>query len=188
MECKYKITILEYAFQSVIPNGIVYSGYYNEASDPSVTYTLTLLESHDTQILIDTGYDDAVEENRTLALGCNIDRYISPTEALQRIHVDPDDIKHIFLTHCHWDHIGGIQLFKNAKFYIQKKEYLRWLEVLALPEEYGILKISISRDSINRLVRLAQEDGWYYWTEMLTIYFLMFMFGLRKMGIPLPAS
>lgn len=155
--CKYKITMLEYAFQSIIPNGIVYSGYYDEAPDPSVTYTLALLENKSDLILIDTGYDNEVEENRKLAAGCNIDRYISPAEAIRRVNVNPDDIKHIFLTHCHWDHIGGLQLFKNAKFYIQKKEYLRWLEVLALPEEYDILKISISRDSINRLVQLTQE-------------------------------
>lgn len=157
IECKYKITMLEYAFQSVIPNGIVYSGYYDEASAPSVTYTLALLERNDDLILIDTGYDNTIEENRRLAAGCNIDRYISPVEAVRRINVDPNDIKHVFLTHCHWDHIGGLQLFKNAKFYIQKKEYLRWLEVLALPKEYDILKISISRDSISKLVQLSQE-------------------------------
>ncbi len=156
-ETNYKISILEYAFQSVIPNGIVYSGYYDDAPDPSVTYTLALLESKDHKILIDTGYDDSVEENRNLAAGCDIDRYISPADALRRVGVQPEDINHIILTHCHWDHIGGLQLFPNATFYIQKKEYLRWLEVLALPEEYHTLKISISYDAMDKLTKLANQ-------------------------------
>lgn len=153
----YKISMLEYAFQSKIPNGIVYSGYFNEAPDPSVTYTLTLLESDRHRILIDTGYDDAVEENHVLAAGCNIDRFVSPAEIVKRIGVNPEEISHIILTHCHWDHIGGLHLFANATFYIQKKEYLRWLEVLAFPKEYDTLRISLSYDALSRLVKLAQQ-------------------------------
>lgn len=154
---KYKITMLEYAFQSVIPNGIVYSGYYDGSPEPSVTYTLTLLENKENKILIDTGYDISVEENKTLADGCGIDRFASPIEILRRVNVEADDIKHVILTHCHWDHIGGLQLFRNATFYIQKKEYLKWIEVMSLPKEYDTLKISISRDSIKRLVTLSEE-------------------------------
>ena len=115
----YEITMLEYAFQSVIPNGITYSGYFDKAPDPSVTYTVTLIENDEINILIDTGYDVGIEENRVLADGCDIDRYISPVEALKRIGKNAEDIKNVILTHCHWDHIGGLGLFKNATFYIQ---------------------------------------------------------------------
>ena len=156
-KAEYKISILEYAYQSRIPNSIVYSGYHDEGEDPAVTYTLTLLQNEKRNILIDTGYDDSVEENRQLASGCNIDRYISPAKAVQRAGVAPEDIGHIILTHCHWDHIGGLQLFKNAVFYIQKKEYLKWMEILALPRAYDTLRVSISYDAMDKLTELAKE-------------------------------
>lgn len=153
----YKITLLEYAYQHLIPNGIVYSGYFNDAPDPSVTYTLALLQSKEHTILIDTGYDDTVQENKQLEVSCDIDRYTSPAEIVKRAGVQPEEIEHVILTHCHWDHIGGLQLFPNATFYIQKREYLKWMEVLALPAEYQTLRISLSYDAMNRLQDLAMQ-------------------------------
>lgn len=38
-------------------------------------------------------------------------------DELKRIKVDPRDIHLIFLTHRHWDHIGNLNLFPNAKVY-----------------------------------------------------------------------
>lgn len=35
----------------------------------------------------------------------------------------PEDIKWVFITHMHPDHIGGNRLFKNAKIVFSKKEY-----------------------------------------------------------------
>lgn len=34
-----------------------------------------------------------------------------------------EDITSLVLTHCHWDHIGGLSLFPNAKIYCQREEY-----------------------------------------------------------------
>jgi N-acyl homoserine lactone hydrolase len=34
----------------------------------------------------------------------------------------PDDVKHVILSHLHFDHCGNNYLFKNAKFYVQKEE------------------------------------------------------------------
>ena len=112
----YKITLLEYAYQHLIPNGIVYSGYFNDAPDPSVTYTLALLQSKEHTILIDTGYDDTVQENKQLEVSCDIDRYTSPAEIVKRAGVQPEEIEHVILTHCHWDHIGGVSDITDLTF------------------------------------------------------------------------
>ncbi len=38
-------------------------------------------------------------------------------------NLNPDDIKWIFITHIHPDHIGANQFFKNAKLILSKKDY-----------------------------------------------------------------
>jgi len=39
---------------------------------------------------------------------------------LNKLKVDPRDIHYILLTHRHWDHIGNLELFPNAKIYDAK--------------------------------------------------------------------
>ena len=36
--------------------------------------------------------------------------------------VDTADVTTVFITHAHFDHMGGLDLFPNAMFYIQKRE------------------------------------------------------------------
>lgn len=39
---------------------------------------------------------------------------------LSKLNVNPRDIHMILLTHRHWDHIGNLDLFPNAKIYDEK--------------------------------------------------------------------
>jgi len=42
---------------------------------------------------------------------------------LKKLNLTPEDITKVILTHCHWDHTGGLGLFKNAKFYGNRKDF-----------------------------------------------------------------
>jgi glyoxylase-like metal-dependent hydrolase (beta-lactamase superfamily II) len=42
---------------------------------------------------------------------------------IQRLGYRPEDLKHIILTHMHFDHCGGLPDFPNAKVHVHKKEY-----------------------------------------------------------------
>lgn len=49
--------------------------------------------------------------------------YIRPDEAVKLAGVQPDQITDIVISHAHWDHLGGIDLFPKATIWIQKEEY-----------------------------------------------------------------
>src|SRR5262249_31768377 len=49
--------------------------------------------------------------------------YVAPPDAIAPLGVKPADVTDIFLSHMHWDHAGGIDLFPSARVWVQKEEY-----------------------------------------------------------------
>jgi glyoxylase-like metal-dependent hydrolase (beta-lactamase superfamily II) len=49
--------------------------------------------------------------------------YLRPDEAVKVAGVLPEDVTDIVVSHAHWDHMGGIDLFPKAAVWIQKQEY-----------------------------------------------------------------
>ena len=69
-------------------------------------------------ILVDTG--GTPPDGRYMPYACPQEQY--PEVALRAAGVDPDAVTDVILTHLHWDHAGNNHLFKNAVFYVQRKE------------------------------------------------------------------
>ncbi len=66
-------------------------------------------------ILVDAGMIDTAKTGYK--------NYVRPDLVLQRINVYPSDITDIIITHPHNDHIGGINLFPDAKVWMQKDDF-----------------------------------------------------------------
>ncbi len=49
--------------------------------------------------------------------------YLQPDEALRSTGVRPEEVTDVVISHAHWDHIGGIDLFPKATVWIQRDEY-----------------------------------------------------------------
>jgi glyoxylase-like metal-dependent hydrolase (beta-lactamase superfamily II) len=49
--------------------------------------------------------------------------YVRPSDAIAPLGLKPEDVTDIFLSHMHWDHAGGIDLFPSARVWVQKDEY-----------------------------------------------------------------
>lgn len=49
--------------------------------------------------------------------------YVRPDEAVARAGVEAADVTDVILTHAHWDHADGADLFPKAQVWIQKEEY-----------------------------------------------------------------
>ena len=49
--------------------------------------------------------------------------YLRPDEAVRLAGVAPEDVTDVVISHAHWDHMGGVDLFPKATVWIQKQEY-----------------------------------------------------------------
>jgi glyoxylase-like metal-dependent hydrolase (beta-lactamase superfamily II) len=49
--------------------------------------------------------------------------FLRPDEAVKTAGVNPEDVTDIVISHSHWDHVGGIDLFPKATVWIQREEY-----------------------------------------------------------------
>jgi glyoxylase-like metal-dependent hydrolase (beta-lactamase superfamily II) len=54
--------------------------------------------------------------------------YSTPAEAVARAGVKPEDVTDVIISHVHWDHLDGIDLFPKARVWIQREEFLHHLD------------------------------------------------------------
>lgn len=48
--------------------------------------------------------------------------FLKPSEAIAHAGLKPEDITDVILTHMHWDHADGMDLFPKARIWVQKEE------------------------------------------------------------------
>src|SRR5579871_1935217 len=80
--------------------------------------------------------------------------YIRPDEAVKLAGVKPEEITDIVISHAHWDHMGGIDLFPKATVWIQREEYRYYTGPAWQPGgDHG----GIDREDVLELVRANAE-------------------------------
>jgi glyoxylase-like metal-dependent hydrolase (beta-lactamase superfamily II) len=84
----------------------------------------------------------------------NISDYLRPDQALRLAGLAPEEITDVVISHAHWDHIGGIDLFPKATVWIQKEEFRYYTADAWQP---GGHHGGIDPDDIQQLVRLNTE-------------------------------
>ncbi len=85
----------------------------------TIAYYFWVLKGPTETIIVDTGFTPELAEAR------GIKTYLhTPAEQLHRLGIDRFEVEHVILTHLHWDHLGGLHLFPNATFYVQRRELM----------------------------------------------------------------
>jgi glyoxylase-like metal-dependent hydrolase (beta-lactamase superfamily II) len=51
-----------------------------------------------------------------------------PSVAIARVGLEPEDVTDVIISHVHWDHLDGADLFPKARFWIQREEYERYID------------------------------------------------------------
>jgi glyoxylase-like metal-dependent hydrolase (beta-lactamase superfamily II) len=81
-------------------------------------YAMWLIRGGGRNILFDSGF-----HRERWFKEWTIVNYLRPDEAVKLAGVKPEEVTDVVISHAHWDHIGGIDLFPKATVWIQKEEF-----------------------------------------------------------------
>jgi glyoxylase-like metal-dependent hydrolase (beta-lactamase superfamily II) len=56
-----------------------------------------------------------------------------PSSAVGRMNVRPDEVSDLIISHVHWDHLDGADLFPNATVWLQREEYTHYVDAAGRP-------------------------------------------------------
>lgn len=122
----YRALAVQYAERATTRGDAYYRwASYGEPDGPlDMSYYFWVLQPiHDpaaAPIVVDCGFDPALGER----MGRNT---LCPTgEALTRLGIDPAAVERLVITHIHYDHVGNLHLFPNARMAVAAVEFDFW--------------------------------------------------------------
>jgi glyoxylase-like metal-dependent hydrolase (beta-lactamase superfamily II) len=145
---EYSIQAIRYATSPNVPvSELVVDGPKDQKIDIAMVVWLVRGGGH--TILFDSGF-----HRDTFLKDFPMKDYLRPDEAVKLAGVQPDAVTDIIISHAHWDHMGGIDLFPKAQVWIQSEEYRYYTGAAWQPGgDHG----GIDPEDVKALVRLNIE-------------------------------
>jgi glyoxylase-like metal-dependent hydrolase (beta-lactamase superfamily II) len=121
----YEVFAIRYASIPGFPVNALIAG-----ADPqrklSIAMTIWLIRGNGHNILVDSGF-----YHPQFFTQFKVESFIKPSEAVGQPGIMPagqpaltaEDITDVVITHMHWDHADGMDLFPKARIWLQKDEY-----------------------------------------------------------------
>jgi len=151
----YSVWVLEFANVPNYPlSGLVY-GAHNQGHR-RLPYCYILIKGAGHIALVDVGYDHKAY-GEVLANTYGVRDWKPPRTVLAECGITPADVTTVFLTHSHFDHMGNIEGFPSATFYIQERELSKWVWTMSLEHRFRWLMLGIDPGDIMRAVDLARQ-------------------------------
>jgi glyoxylase-like metal-dependent hydrolase (beta-lactamase superfamily II) len=144
----YSIQAIRYATApGVQVSDLVVGGPKDEKVD--IAMVVWLIRGGGHTILFDSGF-----HRDTFTKEYPMRDYLRPDEAVKTAGVQPDEVTDIVISHAHWDHMGGLDLFPKAQVWIQKEEYRYYtMDAWQPGGDHG----GIDPEDVKELVRLNTE-------------------------------
>jgi glyoxylase-like metal-dependent hydrolase (beta-lactamase superfamily II) len=100
-------------------------------------------------VLVDTGF-----HREKFFKQFKVRDFVSPERAVERAGVKPEEITDIVLSHMHWDHADGLDLFPKARVWVQRDEFVYYTSAAWQPAgNHG----GIEPEDVQVIVRLNTE-------------------------------
>jgi glyoxylase-like metal-dependent hydrolase (beta-lactamase superfamily II) len=117
----YEVYAIRYATIPDFPVNALVTG-----ADPArklpIAMTVWLIRGNGRSILVDSGF-----YRPQFFKDWKVEAFLKPSDAVAQSGVTPavkpEDITDVIITHMHWDHADGMDLFPRARIWVQKDEY-----------------------------------------------------------------
>ena len=144
----YEIFAIKYGERIGTRGGIFMGGDPHDAP-LAMDYFIWVIKSPERTIVVDCGYskEDGEARGRTFLR--------DPRAALALVDVDATAVEDLVVTHMHYDHVGNLELFPNARFHIQDAEMAF---VTGRAMTHRALRHSFSLPNVLQMVRMIYGD------------------------------
>ena len=112
----YEVYAIRFATNPARLRGQNFIGDANPTQQQTMDFFCWLIVGQDTSIVVDTGtHRSSVESHGLQFIQC-------PAETMAALGCDPGRVRTVILTHLHFDHIGNVDKFPSAHFYLPRVE------------------------------------------------------------------
>jgi glyoxylase-like metal-dependent hydrolase (beta-lactamase superfamily II) len=144
-DAPYEVYAIKYAELPDFPVNSLIAGA-DPARKLDIAMVIWLVRGNGRNILVDSGF-----YRPQFFKSWKVNQFIKPSEAIAKLGLKPEDITDVVITHMHWDHADGMDLFPKAKVWLQKDEYTYYTgEAWQSPKTHG----GIDPDDVLAVVKL----------------------------------
>ena len=145
-EDAYRVDAVRFATAESYPTRYLVAGADSTRRTP-LAFTVWLIRGGGRTVLMDAGFYREKFIERWKPVG-----YRKPSEALAAQGVRPEDVTDIIISHVHWDHLDGADLFPRARIWIQRDEYEHYTN-----DSGAVLDRAIDPDDAKMLAQLRRD-------------------------------
>jgi glyoxylase-like metal-dependent hydrolase (beta-lactamase superfamily II) len=113
----YEVYAVRFATQPSYATRYLVAGA-DSARRSQLAFTVWLIRGNGRTMLMDAGFYRPKFVDSWKPAG-----YTKPSDALAALGVKPENVTDIVISHVHWDHLDGVDLFPKARVWIQRDEY-----------------------------------------------------------------
>jgi glyoxylase-like metal-dependent hydrolase (beta-lactamase superfamily II) len=142
---QYEVYAIKYAELPDFPvNGLIAGA--DPARKLDIAMVIWLVRGNGRNILVDSGF-----YRPQFFKNWKVNQFVKPSDAVAKLGLKPEDITDVIITHMHWDHADGMDLFPKARIWLQKDEYTYYTgEAWQSPKTHG----GIDPDDVLAVVKL----------------------------------
>jgi N-acyl homoserine lactone hydrolase len=152
---RYSLWVMEYAYVINQPTSLFIYGAHNQGHR-KMPYGYIVIKGPEGVSTIDVGYNHTAY-GEVLAKSYGVENWQPARTVLSEVGVTPEDVSRVFITHCHFDHMGALDQYPHATFYIQERELTKWVWSMSLERRFRWLMLGIDPADIMKAVDLARQ-------------------------------
>ena len=155
MTNRYSLWVMEYAYVINQPTSLFIYGAHNQGHR-KMPYGYIVIKGPEGVATIDVGYNHTAY-GEVLAKSYGVENWQPARTVLSEVGVTPEDVSRVFITHAHFDHMGALDQYPKATFYIQERELTKWVWSMSLERRFRWLMLGIDPADIMKAVDLARQ-------------------------------